>query len=226
MHVLVLVAGTNEPSNSDALADAFIAGIREEGLQIEVIKLRIRDLRLDHFTLERYHPQCVREDDFCMLQEHVEQAAGIVIATPIWNFSVPAHLKNIIDRLGAFALDEATRSRGQLGGKPFFLIFTGGAPKIVWKTMMRLTTMHMSEAIRYYGGTVIGTHFEEKCMVGKGTFGLVVDKRPKSLRAVSERGKDFAKVVHVHADTGVLPQGQRIRRRFFLLAQRLIEALT
>ena len=108
------------------------------------------------------------------MQKHVENASGLVIATPVWNFGVPAHLKNFIDRMGSFALDE-TRSRGTLNGKPFYIIFTGGAPKPAWTGLMKKTTAFVPEALRYFGATYIGHHFEPKCVKGRGKFGLVVD---------------------------------------------------
>ncbi len=222
--ILVLVAGTNEPSNANVLADAFIEGTQSvEGIAVK--KLRVKDLTIEHFTLERYSPQCILEDDFCMLQEAILGASGIVIATPIWNFSVPAHLKNLIDRIGAFALDEATRSRGMLGGKPFYLIFTGGAPLPAWKTIMRFTTMHVAEAIKYYAGTIIGIHFEGRCMAGKGVFGVVVGSRPRTLDSLRRQGMTFAKVVKTFTESGKLPLGKRLSLKFHEFGQRLAARL-
>lgn len=171
--------------------------------------------------MERYTKSCQPNDDFCTLQEKIEQANGIVIATPIWNFSVPAHLKNVIDRIGAFALDEETRSKGQFKGKPFFFIFTGGAPLIAWKALMYLTTMHLSEAMKYYDGTVIGRHFEPKCMVRRGQFGLVVDRRPESLAKMRREGSRFAKIVQTYAKTGKLPLWNQLRHGLFTWLYRI-----
>lgn len=217
--ILCLVAGTNDPSNSATLAAAFADGARDAGVAIETVFLR--DLHIEHFTMERYHASCQPNDDFCALQEKIEQAHGIVIATPIWNFSVPAHLKNVIDRIGAFALDEETHSKGQLKGKPFFFLFTGGAPLIAWKALMYITTMHLSEAMKYYDGTVVGRHFEPKCMVGRGQFGLVVDRRPQSLAKMRRDGLRFAQIVKTYALTGTLPLRIQLRHRFFTWAYRI-----
>ncbi|MBI3332280.1 NAD(P)H-dependent oxidoreductase [Candidatus Peregrinibacteria bacterium] len=221
MKILVLVAGTNEQSNSNTLADAFIEGIKETYPEIEVIKYRLKDLNIKHFTLERYIPACPRDDDFCNIQDALLDSKGVVIASPIWNFSVPAHLKNVIDRIGAVALDEETRSRGQMKAKPFYIIFTGGAPLLAWKALMYLTTMHVSEAIKYYGGVVVGKYFEPRAMLGKGKFGLVVDQRPKSLERVKNAGKKFAKIVKTYAETGTLPLRIRLSYQFFSFVYRV-----
>lgn len=221
MKILILVAGTNEPSNSNVLADAFQQGITEACPQIEIVKFRLKDLTIKHFTLERYVAACEHDDDFCKVQDALLASKGIVIASPVWNFSVPAHLKNVIDRIGAVALDEETHSKGQLKAKPFYIIFTGGAPKIAWKALLYLTTMHVSEAIKYYGGVVVGKYFEPKAMPGRGHFGLVVDQRPESLDKMRNAGERFARIVKTYAETGKLPLRIRLSYKFFSFLYRV-----
>jgi len=224
MRILVLVAGTNDPSNSNALADAFIQGIQQHG-DVQVDKVRLKDLRIDHFTVDHYDPQCSQEEDFCAVQELVESAHGFVIATPVWNFGVPAHLKNLIDRFGSFALDE-TRSKGTLGGKPFYCIFTGGAPLPAWKGMMQKTTSFVPEGLQYFGGSYIGHHFEGKCTVGRGKFGLVVDQRPDSLASVRKKGFNFAKIVSQFERTGKAPAKHRAKAKIMKWGESLLKKVT
>lgn len=230
VHVLVLLAGTNEPSNSSMLADTFVQGMQqflEEDVEttLHVDKRRLKDLEIDHFSVDFYDPQCCQEEDFCELQHLLENASGFVIATPVWNFSVPGHLKNFIDRMGSFALDE-TRSQGTLSGKPFYLLFTGGAPLPAWKGMMQGTTSHVVEALKYFGASYMGHHFEGKCTVGKGRFGLVVDERPESLASVRKQGHDFAKVVKTYAETGMAPVKQRAQGKIMRWGEALLKKFT
>ncbi len=212
--IAVVVAGMNEPSNSNALADSFIEGMKEvPGVTFE--KIRLKDLQLHHFTLADYEPGNATEPDYLRIKTILSDATGIVFATPIWNFSVPSHLKNLIDRMGAFGLDHDTHSRGQFNGKPFGLIFTGGAPMIAWKALMYLTTLHVAEAMKYYGGTMIYRHFEPKCTPGKGIFGLVVNTRPNTLERLKKDGKNFATSAQYYAQNGKLPTGQQLWHKWF-----------
>jgi len=221
-HILVIVSGTNIPSNCETLADAFMEGIQERTEQeIHCTKICLRDLSIQHFSLENYHTACISHDDFCRVQELMQKSHGIIFATPIWNFSVPAHLKNLIDRIGAFGLDEETHSKGQLKGMPVTFIYTGGASVIAWKVLLHLTTMHLSEAMKYFGATVIGRHFEAKCMEEKGKFGLVVDKRSESLENMRRRGKQFSHIVRRFAKTGRLPRLLQLRHDAFTWAYRI-----
>ncbi len=212
--IAVVVAGMNDPSNSNTLADSFIEGMKSvSGVTFE--KIRLKDLQLHHFTLADYEPENATEPDYLRIKTILSDATGIVFATPIWNFSVPSHFKNLIDRMGAFALDHDTHSLGQFKGKPIGLIFTGGAPMIAWKALMYLTTLHVAEAMKYYGGTIIYRHFEAKCVPGKGKFGMVVDQRPESLATLKNDGKKFAESAACFAQNGKLPTGQQLWHKWF-----------
>ncbi len=225
MNIIALVAGTNTPSNADVLCDAFLEGIRKEHPNCTIHKLLLKDLEIKHFQTEYYHPQCSSEDDFCKLQEIAEGADGIVIATPVWNFSVPAHLKNVIDRMGAFCLDETTRTKGMLSGMPAYFLFTGGAPVAAWKGLMRFTTSHLPESLRYYGASVIGKFYEGRCTRGKGIFGLVIDRRPEVLKKAREAGKVFGNIVAEFSKTGRLPLRNTIMRKIYVFLQKIAAKL-
>ena len=224
MEVLVLIAGTNIPSNSAALADTFIQGMQHVP-DITTHSYLLRDLQIDHFSVDFYDPQCTQEEDFCTLQHAMQRSSGLVIATPIWNFSVPAHLKNFIDRMGSFALD-ATRSQGTLKGLPFYLLYTGGAPFPAWNGMMQRTSSHIPEALKYFGASYIGHHFEGGCTVGKGKFGLVVDERPESLATVREKGHAFARIVKTYAETGKAPMKHKAEGKLMRLGEALLKRLS
>ncbi len=214
--IAIIVAGTNEPSNSNALADAMIEGMVSAMPSMHVDKVRLKDLSIAHFNLTCYGPNCPL-DDLTRVQSLIMKADGVVIATPVWNFGAPAHLKNLIDRMGAFALDE-THSLGTFNGKPFFLIITAGMPKAAWP-FVRKTMSHVPIAIQYFGGSVLGTHFEGGCTLGRGIFGLVVDKRPASLQAAREKGAKFIDQVKVFQETGVLPLKYRLIKKFVRISQ-------
>lgn len=223
VRIVLLVAGTNDPSNADRLADAFAEGAKTlPGTDVD--KVRLKDIPLEHFALKDY--ACSTQGpEFNRIRSSMQSADGIVIASPIWNFSVPAHLKNLLDHIGCFALDAETRTKGQLKGVPCYFIFTGGAPKVAWKGFMRFTTMHVREAMRYFGASPAGTFFEGKCMQGRGKFGLVVDQRPSTLAAVRARGEKFARVADYFQRTGKLPFTYRVIGSLYALGQRILGKL-
>lgn len=220
MKILVLVAGTNEPSNAEYLADTFAEGMKNvPGTEVE--KVRLKDISLEHFQLAHYQGK-EQGAEFNQLREKMVKANGLVIATPIWNFSVPGHLKNVIDHMGVFALDAETRSKGQLKGIPCFFLFTGGAPRVAWKGLMRYTTMHVKEAMRYFDSSIAGAHFEGKCTKSKGQFGLVLDQRPGVQEAMMKKGQKFALLTEQFLKTGHLPLAYRVIAKLYSLGQRIL----
>lgn len=217
MKIAAIVGGMNDPSNSEVLARAFLEGAAKAGAETQLITLRGKTI--EPFTLGAYASAQPPEEDFRVVQAAIESADGLVVASPIWNFGIPANLKNVIDRCGTFGLDAETRTVGQWGGKPFYLIFTGGAPHAAWRGLFRKTTSSVPTALQYFGGVHAGSHFEGRCMTAKGVFGLVVDKRLESLAVVRAKGEQFAHLVQTHADTGKLPMRLRAKRKFYQVAQ-------
>jgi multimeric flavodoxin WrbA len=224
MKIAVLVAGTNDPSNSSALADAFCEGCTAQGATVE--RVTIRELQLAHFTLDCYRSDYPHEPDLLRVVDLITHCDGFVVATPIWNFSVPAHLKNLIDRLGAFGLDAATRSKGTLKGKPFFLIFSGGAPEAAWIGLMKSTTSHLPQSLQYFGGSYIGHCFEGRCMAGPGKFGFVVNGRPQSITTAKAKGTEFAKVVETFQRTGKPPVKHQVRSKVMRWGENMLKKFT
>jgi multimeric flavodoxin WrbA len=216
--ITIIVAGTNDPSNSHLLAEKFKEGAVSQGADIALI--RLKDMRLDHFDLKCYDSSCTINDRFTEIRDAMQRSDALVFASPVWNFSVPAHFKNLIDRMGSSGLDEQTRSVGTMNGKPTFLIFTGGSPSVAWP-LYRRTLSHVSIGLQYFGCSVVGTHFEGRCTLGKGKFGLVVDKRPDSLAAIAKKGKSFVQLVKKFKATGALPLQYRIKRSVVKAGQRV-----
>ncbi len=217
MKIACIVGGLNDPSNSETLARAFLEGAAKAGAETRLILLRGKTI--EPFTLQNYEPGMRVEPDFKEIQDAIEWCDGFVMASPIWNFGIPANLKNVIDRCGTFGLDAETRTVGQWGGKPFYLLFTGGAPHAAWTGLFHKTTSFVPTALQYFGGVHVGSHFEPRCMTAKGVFGLVVDKRPESLAAVRTKGREFTLLVQQHAETGMLPFRLRAKRRYYQIGQ-------
>lgn len=221
MKIAVLTAGNNHPSNAAFLARTFADGLRLANPSAEIQDLPLGDLDIPHFTLAAYDPDHSPTPDTHRLHQAIKEADGIVIASPVWNFSVPAHLKNAIDHLGAVCLDQTTHSKGQLNNKPCYFLFTGGAPLIAWKALLNITTLHVSEAFKYYGASVVGRHFEPKCLPGRGTFGLVLDQRADLPGRMHKKAATFAHIVEAYKTSGALPPFLAFRRTVATWAYRI-----
>ena len=223
MKIALILAGTNEPSNAETLAEAFLKGIQKSGEQVSTDRLKLSELNLEHFTLSHYDKNTDQGADFEKLKSSIQAADGLVIASPIWNFSVPAHLKNAIDRIGSFALDD-THSVGTLKGKPVFLLYTGGSPAPAWGLMKR-TTSHMPISLQYFGACIVGQHYEGHATAGRGIFKEVLSARPERLAVAEAKGKEFGAVVARYAKDGSLPVKLVVMKKFFQFGGKMKKAL-
>ncbi len=162
--IIALACSPSRGRNSDSMLDAFIEGVRTHS-NIDIEKIYIEDITIDTYMFtNRLGPQ-EHETDFKNLTDKIKSAQGLVIATPTYNFSVPAHLKNLIDRLRFFALDMDNTNRiGQpMGGltylKTYFLV-SGGTPKWAQRLLFfAFPPFWLRAVFLYYGSQCYGGYY-------------------------------------------------------------------
>jgi multimeric flavodoxin WrbA len=118
--ILILSASPRKGGNSDLLCDQFAKGATEAGHDVEKIRLAERKIGycLGCYACRKLH-KCFQKDDANELVEKMLAADSIVLATPVYFYSMDAQLKALIDR---------TVSRwddfGRFAGTEFWLILT------------------------------------------------------------------------------------------------------
>lgn len=97
--ILAISASPRRGGNSDVLCDAFLRGAREAGHEAE--KIFLRDLDIRYCTgcgvCNTTHT-CVQKDGMKEILDKMVQADVIVLATPVYFYSMDAQLKTLIDR--------------------------------------------------------------------------------------------------------------------------------
>ena len=97
--VLIISASPRKGGNSDALCDQFLLGAKEAGHNIE--KVFLRDHKINYClgcgVCNNTHV-CVQKDDMKNLLEKMVNADVIVLATPVYFYTMDAQLKTFIDR--------------------------------------------------------------------------------------------------------------------------------
>lgn len=97
--VLVLSASSRKGGNSDLLCDQFALGANEAGNQTE--KIFLRDNKIGYCTgCESCYTShnCVQKDDMAEILEKMINAEVIVMATPVYFYTMNAQMKTLIDR--------------------------------------------------------------------------------------------------------------------------------
>ena len=97
--VLIISSTPRKGGNSDKLCDAFAEGAKEAGNKVE--KVRISDLKIGYCTgcyACQKAGKCAIKDDARKVIDKMMAADVIVLASPVYFYSICAQLKALIDR--------------------------------------------------------------------------------------------------------------------------------
>ena len=98
-NVLILSSSPRKKGNSDVLCDRFAEGAKESGNAVEKIFLGDKNIGFCHGcgACNTTH-KCVQHDDMAELLDKMIAADVIVLATPVYFYSVCGQMKTFIDR--------------------------------------------------------------------------------------------------------------------------------
>lgn len=97
--VLIISASPRKGGNSDVLCDRFAQGARESGHHVEKVFLaskRIGYCRGCGVCNDTH--RCVQSDDMAELLDRLVSADVVVLATPVYFYTMDAQMKTFIDR--------------------------------------------------------------------------------------------------------------------------------
>ena len=114
---MILSGSPRKGGNSDILCDEFLRGAREAGHQVEKVRPTEKKIApcLGCYYCASHGGECVRRDDMADLLQQMIDADVIVLASPVYFYSINAQLKAVIDRF--YANNEVL-----MGGKKAVLI--------------------------------------------------------------------------------------------------------
>lgn len=98
-NVLILSGSPRKRGNSDMLCDQFYKGADEAGNRCE--KMYLQDMQIGFCTACyacRENGRCIQKDSMTEVLEKMIQADVIVLATPVYFYSMAGQMKTFIDR--------------------------------------------------------------------------------------------------------------------------------
>ena len=97
--VLIISSSERRGGNSDTLCDRFMAGAIEAGHSVEKVRLAEKNIGFCRgcYACEKLG-RCIQQDDMAELLEKLKAADVIVLASPVYFYTICARLKNFIDR--------------------------------------------------------------------------------------------------------------------------------
>lgn len=98
-HVLIISASPRKNGNSDILCDRFAQGAEEKGHKTEKLFLASKNIGycMGCGVCNSTH-QCVQMDDTAEILDKMVSADVIVLATPVYFYSMAGQMKTFIDR--------------------------------------------------------------------------------------------------------------------------------
>lgn len=192
--ILALACSPSKGFNSDTMLDSFIMGMREFD-DVEIKKLYLIDQKINHYTFFNKIPNLKDDKDLMMIVKEINKADGLVIATPCFNFNVPATLKNLLDRLSFMALDYkklnwCKEPTGKLTYLKNFYLVSCGSPS--WMVNLFLwpffPLIWLKIVFNYYGAKNIGGFYG----AGLNTNNLAKDNAVL-LKKCENAGRRYAK---------------------------------
>lgn len=175
--MFIISASPRKGGNSDTLCDQFAKGAQEAGNHVE--KLRLAELQIDYcsacYACKKLG-HCVKQDDMTMVIDKMKASDVIVLATPVYFYTMDAQLKTMIDRtLGG------AQTPG-LENKEFYLIATAADGKAEMERTI--------DGIRGYLECLPGA-IENGVIYGAGAWQLGDIQRIPAMQEAYEMGKSI-----------------------------------
>lgn len=173
--VLILSGSPRKNGNSDTLCNEFMRGAIESGNQVEKIRVAEKNIGFCRgcYACEKTG-KCIINDDMAEVLQKIIDADVLVLASPVYFYSIDAQLKAVIDRTVARWLE--------VKNKEFYYIVTAADEE--------LSSAKTSIAcFRGYADCVEGA-IEKGIVYGMGAYEMGAINDMKAMNEAYEMGKN------------------------------------
>ena len=181
--ILILKGSPRVKGNSAVLADQVFAGAKEVGAKVESVYLHGLDIGpCDACDVcQDGYEGCIIEDDMQSLYPKIIEADVIVIASPIYWFTISAQTKLCIDRWYALESDRENALRG----KQLAIVLVYGDTDLY--TSGGINAIHTFESMaRYIGMEIAGMVYGTAWKLGEA------EKQPELMEKAFKLGAKLA----------------------------------
>ena len=173
--VLILSGSPRKSGNSDVLCDQFMKGAQEAGHRVK--KVRVAEKRIGYCTgcgACQGKGACPQKDDMPEILKKMIAADVIVLATPVYFYTMCAQLKTLIDRTAA--------RYTEITGKAFYFILTAADSR-------KETLERTVEEFRGFLSCLDGSQ-EKGIVYGTGAWGIGEIEGSIAMKQAHEMGKN------------------------------------
>ncbi len=188
--IIAIYGSPRRKGNTATLLKNAVQGARESGAVVEEIVLR--DLKISP-CLEIYGcmqaGECAIKDDFQKIRDQILAAQGLMLASPIFFYTVSAHVKIFMDRFQSlwvkkYWVDKTPKNQKIINRKGLYIAAGATAGKKLFDGSL-LT-------VRYFFD-VLDMELWKALVYRRLDFAEDILKHPEYLREVYEAGKAFVK---------------------------------
>ena len=190
--ILAIYGSPRRKGNTSLMLKQAVQGAKEQGAAVEEVILR--DLKIAP-CLEIYgckkDGRCVIKDDFQGVYDSLLACQGIMLASPIFFYTVSAHTKIFMDRCQSlwvkrYLLEKAVRGQGERAKKGLFVsVGATGGKRLFEGTLL---------TVRYFFDVCDAEFWRYLLYRGLDFEGDVL-KHPEYLREAYTAGKELAQAV-------------------------------
>lgn len=187
--ILIICASCNKKGNSSLLAKWFIEQANNKKYEFEWVYLY--DLDIPYFTNENRNAdikQDKKNQDIRNLINKLEQGKKFIITFPVWNFGLPASLKNMLDRSLCSGRARAKEKKKKIPGwkgKTFYILASMGSSwHLSFFNFLAIGQIYC--ILRYYGASVKIKGIGNKA--GNGNK-IMIDGRENIKKKIQKKGK-------------------------------------
>ena len=174
--VVIISSTYREGGNSDTLCGEFMRGCQEAGGEVEKISLRGKKIGFCRACYAcRKTGECVQRDDAIAIMDAMCAADVIVLATPVYFYSLSGQLKTLIDR--------CLSCGAKLADKEFYFIATAAADRAAMERTM--------DSLRGFTDCLPGARVMGE-IYGEGAWQLGEIQGNPAMREAYEAGKSLA----------------------------------
>ncbi len=175
-NVLILSGSPRQGGNSDLLCDEFMRGAQETGHKVEKIRIATKKVAPCSacYYCRSHAGECVHKDDMAKILQKMIDADVLVLASPVYFYSIDAQLKAVIDRTVARWLE--------VKNKEFYYIATMADEAVT-------SADRTIECFRGYADCVEGA-IEKGIIIGNGVYERGTVKGTPAMQKAYAMGKN------------------------------------
>jgi multimeric flavodoxin WrbA len=190
--IIAIYGSPRRKGNTAALLKKAIEGARDAGADVEEIVLR--DLKISP-CLEIYGclkaGECAIKDDFQMVRDKILHAKGLILASPVFFYTVSSHTKMLMDRFQSlwvkkYWVDKTPKEQQTNNRKGLFISVGATKGKKLFDGMLL--------SIRYFFD-VLDMELWKALLYRQLDFQDDVLKHPEYLEEAYEAGKQFTSAI-------------------------------